>query len=59
MKVYAFRCDMCGVFHRLYLEEEELKVENFSGILYEVVTSEEIEDVQTLNNSEGEEDADS
>lgn len=46
---YAFRCDYCGVFHKLQvLDDGTIEVENASGIAYQI-EQDDTADVQLLN----------
>lgn len=49
MKRFTIRCDYCGVFHKVKIENDSIiEVENHSAISFEI--AEDIEDVQLLNN---------
>lgn len=54
MSRFAFRCDYCGIWHKFTVDGETLNIEQFSGIVMKI--SDDIEDVQLLNNSPKEED---
>lgn len=47
MNKFRIRCDYCGVEHRVETDGTEIKVENYSAMVYPVV-----EDIQSLNDLE-------